>query len=341
MTQTAEAIFNLNTWWGRILGNRYLRHILYWAGIVLFFGFFWGSSMGNYKKLIMSEIVLLPGKMMAVYFCIDYLLPKFLLKRRYSLFLLYSLLAMLLLGLFQRIIVFHFLIGWNEVFLPLPFWNPYEIMHHIIDINTVMVIPLGVRLLRIYYRERVEASELAKAKFEAELKFLKNQVQPHFLFNTLNTLYGLTLKNSQKAGELVLKLSELMRYLLYETSVERVELEKELVHIKNYIELEKMRYNQRVEIGFNVMGKTQGKFIAPMILLHFVENSFKHSVAKSIEKAWITIDFSIKENSYLLRVENSKPSISGYHKADSLEVFAGVGLQNVQRRLDIIYKDQY
>jgi two-component system LytT family sensor kinase len=75
--------------------------------------------------------------------------------------------------------------------------------------------------------------------------------------------------------------------------------------------------------------------------LHFVENSFKHSVAKSIEKAWITIDFSIKENSYLLRVENSKPSISGYHKADSLEVFAGVGLQNVQRRLDIIYKDQY
>jgi LytS/YehU family sensor histidine kinase len=248
---------------------------------------------------------------------------------------------MIILGLVQRIIVFNYLIGWNEVFFDLPFWNPYEIMHHIIDINTVMVIPAGVRLLHIYYNEKFETTELAKEKFEAELKFLKNQVQPHFLFNTLNTLYGLILKKEDKAGEVVLKLSELMRYLLYETSVQRVELEKELHHIKNYIELEKIRYGNRVDVGYNIFGETSGRFISPMLLLHFVENSFKHGVSKSIDKAWITVDFTVSDNKYLLRIENSKPAITGYLKSDVMEVFAGVGLQNVRRRLDIIYKEDY
>ena len=341
MSEDFKKIFNKSTWWGELLSKRWVRHVAYWSAIVIFFGFFWGSSMGNYKKIILSEIILLPGKMVAVYFCIYFLLPRYLLTRRYSLFIGYSIVSMILLGLFQRVIVFHFLIGWNQVYRNLPFWNPYEIMHLIIDVNTVMVVPLVVRILHTYYQEKVEATELMKEKFQAELKFLKNQVQPHFLFNTLNTLYGLTLKKSNKAGEIVLKLSDLMRYLLYETSVEKVEIEKELDHIKNYIELEKVRFGDRLEVSFNINGNAKGRYIAPTIFLHFIENSFKHGVSKSVERSWITMDLSISSNKYFLRIENSKPPISGYLKPDVMNAFSGVGLPNVQRRLDLLYKDNY
>jgi sensor histidine kinase YesM len=341
MNKISTPIFDTSTWWGNLLSKRWIRHISYWLLIVVFFGFFWGSSMGNYGKIILSEIILLPGKMAAVYFCVDFLVPRYLLTKRYSHFILLSITAMITLGLFQRVIVYYVLIGWNSVYLDLPFGNPYEIMHLIIDINTVMVIPLGVRLLRIFYHERVEATELAKSKFEAELQFLKNQVQPHFLFNTLNTLYGLILKRSDKAGEVVLKLSDLMRYLLYETSTEKVSLEKEIDHIKNYISLEKLRYGDRVETSFTIQGGIKNRFIAPMLLLHFIENSFKHGVANSLDNAWITIDFIAKKDSYHLRVENSKPPVAGYQHTNASEVFSGVGLQNVKRRLDLLYKENY
>ncbi|QQS52211.1 MAG: histidine kinase [Bacteroidota bacterium] len=340
MSDQSESIFNTNSWWGQVFAMRWVRHLIYWSSIVVFFGFFWGSSVGNYKEIILSEILLLPGKMAAVYFCIDFLLPRYLLSRRFSHFILLSLAAMLLLGLFQRILVYFILIERVDGFLDLPFHNPYEIMHHIIDINTVMVIPLGVRLLRVYYYQKVAATELAKARYQAELKFLKAQVHPHFLFNTLNTLYGLILKKSDQAGEVVLKLSDLMRYLLYETQAERVPLEKEIEHIRNYIELEKIRYGQKLEVSFTLNGEVSGKFIAPMILLHFVENSFKHGVAKSIDCAWITIDFTSANNCYLLRIENSKPT----NKSDLLKSkkpFSGVGLQNVTQRLNLLYKDKH
>lgn len=208
-------------------------------------------------------------------------------------------------------------------------------MHLIIDINTVTVIPIGAKLAQAWYKSLMEAQELQRAKLEAELNFLKNQIQPHFLFNTLNNLYGLIVAKSDKAEFLLLKLSEMLRYMLYQTNVETIDLSEEIEQTKNYIEIERLRYGDKVDICFNVYGSVEGKKIAPLILLPFVENCFKHGVSKATQPAWIRIDISISDKYIQAIIENSIPANS----ANTLIPNSGIGLQNVKRRLDIIYKE--
>ncbi|HUX55161.1 MAG TPA: histidine kinase [Williamwhitmania sp.] len=319
----------------RLLNNRYLPHVAYWTFIVVFFGLFWGSAEGKYSVLIGSELVLLPGKMAAVYLCIYWLVPTFLLKRRYIELVLLSLLSLIILGIFQRILVYYILIPWNKVYdLTLPLFDKFQIMHLMVDINTVVVIPLGVTLVKVWYKKQQEAQALEREKLEAELKFLKNQIQPHFLFNTLNNLYGLILKKSPQAEDVVLKLADLMRYMLYETNANTVPLEKEVFNTRSYIELEKVRYGNRVEVCFDVYGIVNGWEIAPMLLLPFVENSFKHGVSASLERAWIRVELTVEEKQLTFKVENSVPA--GSANTD-FEVPSGIGLENVRRRLEILY----
>jgi two-component system LytT family sensor kinase len=333
-----DIIFNQNNTFTKILSNRMVRHVVYWVFIVLAFGLFWGSDKGAYKILIISELVLLPGKMLAVYTNIYYLMPRFLFRKEYTKFILYSLVLGISIGVVQRIIAYYVLVPINYVYDPtIELFNIYEIAKLTFDINTVMIIPFGVKILRIWYKEQLQAKELEKQKIENELKFLKNQVQPHFLFNTLNNLYGLILKKSDKAGDIVLKLSDLMRYLLYDTREDKVLLEKEINYIRNYLELEKLRYGSKVDISFQTYGNIKGKYIAPIIILPFLENSFKHGVSKSMEKAWITIEISIDKNKYIIKIENSKPQ--KLNRQDTIE--SGIGLSNLRRRLDLLYSDNY
>lgn len=323
----------------RFARNRYLPHVAYWLFIVLFFGLFWGSAEGKYNILVGSEFVLLPGKMAAVYLCIYWLVPVFLLKRKYIQFVGFSLALLVVLGVIQRILVYYILIPWNSVYVTnLPLFDKFQIMHLMVDINSVVVIPLGITLVKVWYKKQMEAQELEKGKLEAELKFLKNQVQPHFLFNTLNNLYGLILKKSPQAEDVVLKLSELMRYMLYETNTDSVPLEKEIANTRSYIELEKVRYGDRVDICFDVYGSTVGWNIAPMLLLPFVENSFKHGVSASLDNAWIRIALTADEWQLKFVVENSVPAGQG---AISSDLASGIGLANVKRRLEILYPDKH
>lgn len=323
----------------KLLENRFIPHIAYWTFIVLFFGLFWGSAEGKYDILIGSELILLPGKMAAVYLCIYWLVPMFLLKRKYVEFVGISLALLLVIAIFQRVLVYYLLIPWNSVYIPnLHLLDKFQIMHLMVDINSVVIIPLGVTLVKVWYKKLMETQELKRDKLEAELKFLKNQVQPHFLFNTLNNLYGLILKRSPQAEDVVLKLSELMRYMLYETNSDSVLLDKEVANTRSYIELEKVRYGEKVDICFDVYGNTMGWSIAPMLLLPFVENSFKHGVSASLDKAWIRIALSVDDTQLKFVVENSVPAGSG---ANSAEITSGIGLANVKRRLEILYPDSY
>lgn len=203
--------------------------------------------------------------------------------------------------------------------------------------GAVLAIPMTIKLMEYLSKVQQREQMLAKDKLEAELVFLKNQVQPHFLFNTLNSLYSLILKKSDRSLDVVLKLSELLRYMLYETNSARVDLQKELDCIKSYLDLEKIRYGNRIDLSFNFWGEIAGKNIAPMIILPFIENSFKHSTKGFDGTAWITIELGIKENELVLKIENNVSSSS----SDQNSIVGGIGLQNVKRRLSLIYPEKH
>ena len=174
---------------------------------------------------------------------------------------------------------------------------------------------------------------------EAELKQLKEQLNPHFLFNTLNNLYGLAVLKSDELPHLMLKLSELLRYSLYETNHELVPLEKEISYLKNYLDLEKIRLGDRTTVVLNLAGDFSNKLIAPMILIVFVENSIKHHTAKRKEKGHVLIDISLQGDTLSMHVKNSlDPS---YSTPAPLRKTGGIGLRNVRKRLDLIYAQMH
>ena len=194
-----------------------------------------------------------------------------------------------------------------------------------------------IKFFKHWYQQQKATQQLAQDKLQAELKFLKAQIHPHFLFNTLNNLYALTLKKSSNSPEVVLKLSELLNYMLYECNVPLAPLRKEIDLIKNYISLERLRYGKRLDISLNIGGDIHGKMIAPLLLLPFVENSFKHGVSGLTSKAWVSMDIQVKGNQLVMKVDNSKSN----GKGEDLDYKEGIGLTNVKRRLELLYEGRY
>jgi LytS/YehU family sensor histidine kinase len=178
---------------------------------------------------------------------------------------------------------------------------------------------------------------IRQEKVETELKALKSQINPHFLFNSLNNIYSLSLGNSKTTPEAILKLSELMRYMLYESNVERISLKKELRFLDNYIELQKLRSDERSEIKYSKKGDPAGKSIAPLLFLPFVENAFKHGIKGEPLGGYVNIKLAIHNNNIDLYIENNKGQVD---RVEKVEV-NGVGLNNVKRRLELIYPDKY
>jgi LytS/YehU family sensor histidine kinase len=176
---------------------------------------------------------------------------------------------------------------------------------------------------------------LTQEKLQAELRFLKTQIHPHFLFNTLNNLYALTLKKSERAPEMVLKLSELINYMLYECTGDEVSLTKEIKFIRNYGDIEKMRYGDKLDIDIRVSGNVNDRKIAPLVLLPFVENCFKHGASEELQQSWVKVTIDVQPHVTIIKVENNKATINGIAKKE------GIGIQNVKRRLDLIYPGQH
>ncbi len=332
-----QILANSSTLIARIINNRWFQHIGYWTVFVLFFAFAWGTHDDNYLKTLSVELINLPIKVALVYTVIYFLFPRFLFKGRVWSFITLFLLTLLLASIFQRvidnlIIVDTFFPEWTKE----PTLNIVQLVRGAINISSVLAIPMTVKIMEYLSKVQQKEQSLAKDKLEAELVFLKNQVQPHFLFNTLNSLYSLILKKSDQSLEVLLKLSELLRYMLYETNVPQAELQKEIDCVKSYIELEKIRYGNRVDISLNIWGQTNGYTIAPMLIIPFIENSFKHSTRGFSGLAWITIEIGCTDDALILKVENSIPEIQTQSPAAS-----GIGLNNVQRRLNLLYGDNY
>ena len=202
----------------------------------------------------------------------------------------------------------------------------------------VLLLTYALKYTLIAFITQNELLQVQKEKLQLELNALKAQIHPHFLFNTLNNLYSLTLKNSEKSSEVVLKLSDIMRYVLYEANEDEVDLKKEISFSRNYIELQRLRYSEQYKINFTVEGELEELKIAPLLFIDFLENAFKHGLEKRFNDGSVEVVFIIKDHLINFSVINSKGQSEQSDRNDRAQ---GIGLTNIRKRLSLIYPENY
>lgn len=207
---------------------------------------------------------------------------------------------------------------------------------YVLDFIYLTALPLGLKIMQSFARVRRQKVELELTHLELELSFLKTQINPHFLFNTLNNIYILVAENNPEAPTFITKLSGIMKYLLHESNLEIVSLGSELTFIKNYIELEKLRFNEKVKIEIEIETDSERYSMVPLILFPFVENAFKHGPKESNKKAWVILKVFVHEGILNMNVSNGSnntPKPIGY--------VGGIGIENVRKRLELNYKNAF
>ncbi len=265
-----------------------------------------------------------------VYFNLNYLFPEFLITKRVGLYLVLFVLAAAIMTPLRSLVIY-----WIYA------RNPIDV-DRLLELQWAFFLShlaagAGSTMLKIasdWTRNNRERQKLQAQTLQSELKFLRTQINPHFLFNTLNSLYALTLKKSDRAPETVLKLSEMMRYMLYESNARSVPLTSEVDYLRNYLDLERLRHGEGADIRFEVDGTLDDQEIAPMILVTFVENAFKHGLGKVLQAGFVHIVLLVERQEIRFHIENAKPS-----ELISSDDPGGIGLVNVERRLDLLYPD--
>ena len=210
---------------------------------------------------------------------------------------------------------------------------PYYITDNIYNVITFSFNAFFLKMIEDFFTNEQEKNILLNEKLNAENAFLKSQLNPHFLFNTLNNIYSLTLLQSPRAPEAVMKLSELMRYMLYESNLERVSLGTELRYLANFIELQKLRYSGQTYVDFQVIGQVDTQQIAPLMLIPFVENAFKHGSIQNPAQP-LVIKLLVNQNNLSFTVINQRVE-------QNKDKYGGIGLENIRKRLHLIYPDSY
>jgi two-component system LytT family sensor kinase len=268
-------------------------------------------------------------RIVIAYLNLHYFLPKFLLKKRYSLYATAVFLSVLGYLIMQSLFDFYL---YGYVIGPLRSSSWIETLsYNFLSTLWYLGLMLALKLSLDWYEQQRILQKIIVEKLHAEVNFLRSQVNPHFLFNVLNNLYALTLKKSDLAPDVVLKLSEMMEYMLYESDDSRVLLQKEIGYLNTYLELEKLRFGDHSDIVLNVTGDVNGQVIAPLLLLPLVENAMKHGVSKQNGNAWLHGDLYVSKSSVKLNIENSKPYIAGPTGK------GGIGLDNLRKRLELLY----
>lgn len=211
------------------------------------------------------------------------------------------------------------------------------VIHHSLTTLFIVIFVGMLKFVEDWFDLQAKKKEIENERLNAELRFLKAQINPHFLFNTLNNLYYLAFTNSPNTTTVIEKLSQMMRYMIYDSNQTKVPLNKEIEYMKNYISLEQLRLNDQIPICFEVEGNTDQQLIVPFIFITFLENAFKHGVSGTFEGAWVHVRIVVEGKECTYTVKNSKPP---KRKGEGLEK-SGIGLQNVQRRLELSYPGAY
>lgn len=312
-----------------------LRHVLmhgaYWVLITGFFIYekrylIYKASMPYFVACVTGRVVLL---IIIAYLNLQYFLPRYLLKKRYGAY--FTAIILSVIGYLMAQSLFDFYL-YGYVVGPMRNSNLIEsLSYNFFSTLWYLGLMLALKLSMDWYGQQLVIQKITVEKLNAEVNFLRAQVNPHFLFNILNNLYALTLKKSELAPDVVLKLSEMMEYMLYDSTGEKVPLEKEISYLHNYMELERLRFSEEAAINLNINAEPNGYEIAPLLLLPLVENAFKHGLGKQTKGGWLKADISLKERTLEFIIENVKPPAMASHGK------GGIGLDNLRKRLALLY----
>ena len=316
---------------------RILQHLAFWVlSFILFLQLFKTGSQPekvDYIYTTLFQLSLVP----AVYINLKWLLPK--LGKRKTI-LLYTILLATVVVLFSWI-NYRFFAEWSAKLLPDYFFISYFTFKEIIFFFTAYVIITSLlKLSKSWFwvsELEKELLEKEKQKMEVELKALKAQINPHFFFNTLNSIYSMALDKDERLPNTILQLSDLMRYFLYGSKDNFIPLEQELAVLNNYIALQKIRSDAQLNIETNIDGDIDHKQIAPLLLITFLENAFKHGVKGVSEKRFIKLDIKVDKNKFMFSVENNKGLVD---ELKTLE-HKGLGLENIKRQLELLYPQKH
>jgi two-component system, LytTR family, sensor kinase len=318
----------------KLLTKRVIYHISFWFTLLCILTFWeMQTSEGSFWHSFSNEVINVLFYVLIYYINSEYLIPQYLAKNK-----LWSYLGLLIASAFilTPIKVFILFQKFSNFPIDQVHIQEHQSSYYLLSLFTAGVSTI-VKITSDWAKQTRVQQELETRTMQTELNFLKSQINPHFLFNTLNSLYALTLKKSDAAPEVVIKLSEMMRYMLYECNEPLVPLSKEVAYIGNYLDLEKLRH-KNMDIKFEVEGVMNDMNVAPLIFIAFIENAFKHGASNAIAPGFVQIHILIENNEVNMYVENSKAEKQPMmeHKRSG-----GIGLVNVKRRLDILYPKLY
>ena len=312
-------------------------HFIFWITYFSLNIIRWGSYFNDYWYSIKSNLVEFPLHILIVYYNIYYLFPYFILKKKYYKFFVYFILSLTFLYLLRT--------GLNYLLVSENIWPEADGIQNAFTFNHVVAVILGeiyviafassIKLIFDWIYENNRAESLQAIQLKTELQFLKAQIQPHFFFNTLNNLYALTLEKSKQAPEVVLKLSEIMEYILYDAKELEIKLVKEINYIQNYIDLERLRFGDKIDLQINTQGDIETQNVPPLLFLPFIENCFKHGSIEN-NNLNIRIKFQITETNLL-----KFSVVNNYNQFTQKKKVHGIGNKNVLRRLELLYEDRF
>lgn len=332
-----------------------MMHLLFWIGYLSLSVFVFAGREDFDRALLISAIQIIP-QMAIAYINMELLIPRFFIKKEYLVYVGLVLLCFGGLYLFYEFVLpevyshlrqppqrgqegGRWMHGENPGRPDRQFFNNFRKMRLIYSFTQTLAIfflSTAFKTSQLALKREKEASDLKSENLNSELKFLKSQINPHFLFNALNNIYALSIVKSDKTPETILKLSDMLRYIIYDCNADKVPLQKEMNYINNYIDLQKLKDDQITAIEVDFVHADPKCLIAPMIFIPFIENSFKHSKIEDVKQGWVKLKIYNEGQQLHFWIQNSVPE-----KDFTKDKLGGVGLENVTRRLQLIYQANY
>lgn len=302
-------------------------------GILVFIAlaFFFGTSLSREgQEINWTRLVFLFNYLMAALVINYLLLPKYYYQGKYMHFAIGAILVVIGTVLMEEFVL-------EKIFFPETRGSRFTgVFFNFVRRIPMIMLFVGSKFAWDAQRKERELAQLKGAINDSQLQFLKSQINPHFLFNSLNNLYSYALEKSEKTPGIILELSSLLRYMLYDCRESYVPLDKEAKYIDDFIKLQNLQIEDRGDVSFTSSGNFKGRVIAPLILIVFIENCFKHSTSSQSDKIKITIDLSIDDDVVYLKCQNTHDKSSN---TDNLT--QGIGLENVKKRLALLYPDKH
>ncbi len=317
----------------RIIWSTWVAHLSFWLLIALIWFYLRYQDYSSLQEAALVTLIKVADLALVIYFANLVLVPRFLYKKKYTLFALFFLAAVIVssfLKMWQLLAVLgdSYLIEGSSV--------KEKVYNNFVTQFFLVLASIGLKSVVDYLQLQNKMAQMAKEKAEAELNFLKSQINPHFLFNSLNAVYFLIDKGNRTARTALLKFSDMLRYQLYECNGEKIPIEKEISYLKDYVALQQLRVPDNTDIQFNCEGAVENFSIEPLLLIPFVENSFKHLSHFTTDKEnKVHISLSRNNGSMQFSVFNTTEHNSSKPKE------GGIGLVNVKKRLELLYPDKH